>query len=105
MKSEPIPRAALGRLPHYLAVVRAHADDETISASYIARQLGYGEVLVRRDLNYICPDGRPKIGYPTASLLRSLEDTLGTHKIRPAVIVGAARSCGVGVGRFSMEVE
>ena len=70
-----------------------------VCASEIARTLRLGEVTVRRDLNSISFEGRPKIGYPRRALLYDLEEVLGVDKNTPAVIVGAGR-LGCALCRF-----
>ncbi|MBR1811758.1 MAG: redox-sensing transcriptional repressor Rex [Clostridia bacterium] len=91
MRKTNITKATLGRLPMYLKYILSCADDEMISASAVARGLGLGEVLVRRDLNHVCGEGRPKIGYPTKTLIVDIEAVLGAHKCVPAILVGAGK--------------
>ncbi len=91
MKNTNITRATLGRLPIYLEYIRSYASDGMISASAIARGLGLGEVMVRRDLSHVCGEGRPKIGYPTKTLINDIETVLGVHRCVPAIIVGAGK--------------
>ena len=86
-----IRRATLGRLPMYLQYILESVDTPTISASKIARDLGLGEVQVRKDLSMICDAGRPKIGYETDVLRSCIENILGTHELTPVVIIGAGR--------------
>ena len=86
-----IRRATLGRLPMYLQYILENVDSPTISASKIARDLGLGEVQVRKDLSMICDAGRPKVGYETEVLRKCIENILGTHDLTPVVIIGAGR--------------
>ncbi len=86
-----IRRATLGRLPMYLQYILENVDSPTISASKIARDLGLGEVQVRKDLSMICDAGRPKVGYETDILRGCIENILGTHDLTPVVIIGAGR--------------
>lgn len=86
-----IRRATLGRLPMYLQYILENVDSPTISASKIARDLGLGEVQVRKDLSMICDAGRPKVGYETDVLRTCIENILGTHELTPVVIIGAGR--------------
>ena len=48
-----ISSATLGRLPAYLHYLE-NVTSEHISAAAVARALGLGEVLVRKDLNLVC---------------------------------------------------
>ncbi|MDO5138700.1 MAG: redox-sensing transcriptional repressor Rex [Oscillospiraceae bacterium] len=86
-----IRRATLGRLPMYLQYILENVDSPTISASKIARDLGLGEVQVRKDLSMICDAGKPKVGYETDVLRGCIESILGTHDLTPVVIIGAGR--------------
>ncbi len=86
-------KATLGRLPAYLKYLKAL--DPTvygnISATIIAKDLGLGEVQVRKDLNAVSGAGRPKLGYKTAALIKRLEDVLGQNKVSEAIIIGAGK--------------
>ena len=90
MEKRSITRATLGRLPSYLEYLRS-GESPTVSAGSIAHALGYGEVLVRRDLNLVCSEGRPKIGYPRSALIADLETALNVSKNTPAIIVGTGK--------------
>ena len=59
-----ISKATLGRLPAYLHFLES-VTSEHISAPAIAKALGLGEVLVRKDLSLVCGKGKPKTGYAT----------------------------------------
>lgn len=91
MKNANVSKATLGRLPIYLEYIRTHISTEMTSAAEIARGLKLGEVQVRRDLNMICKEGRPKVGYPTNTLIFDLETALRQNECVPAVIVGAGK--------------
>ncbi|MCR4819053.1 MAG: redox-sensing transcriptional repressor Rex [Fretibacterium sp.] len=86
-----ITKATLSRLPLYLQYIRSSVREERTSASAIARALGLGEVLVRKDLSLVCEAGRPKLGYQTKTLSSALESILGVHQSVPAIIVGAGK--------------
>lgn len=92
-----IPNNSLQRLPVYLNYLRALPDlkeNGTISSGAIASALGYGEVLVRKDLAYTDCVGRPKVGYSRSELIAALEEYLCCNNKNNAVIVGAG-----GLGR------
>jgi len=91
VKNAIVSKATLGRLPIYLEYTRTHIATEMTSAAEIARGLKLGEVQVRRDLNMICKEGRPKVGYPTKTLIFDLETALRQNECVPAVIVGAGK--------------
>lgn len=91
MRENDISRATLGRVPEYLRFLRElPAGTETISAPIIARELGLGEVQVRKDLGALCGAGKPKIGYPVGELKASLEGFLRLGD-GSTVIVGAGK--------------
>ena len=85
-----ISKATLGRLPAYLNYLE-NITSENISAPAIARALGLGEVLVRKDLSLVCGKGKPKTGYETGALTASLKAALGVNKVTPALLVGAGK--------------
>ena len=94
--NKDIPNFSLQRLPVYLNYLRALPKDDNvfISSGAIAKALGYGEVLVRKDLAYTSCVGRPKIGYVREELITALEEFLCCDSQKNAVIVGVG-----GLGR------
>lgn len=91
MQNREISRATLGRIPSYLQYLKALPPQiQNISATTIAKELGLGEVQVRKDLGCISGAGKPKIGYNAAELVDSLETYL-SRKNGSAVIVGAGK--------------
>lgn len=92
MSAGCVPKATLGRLPVYLQYLRSvQGERPNVSATAIARALGYGEVQVRKDLGAVSGLGKPKTGYETAKLMEQLESYLGQKGCRQAVIVGAGK--------------
>ena len=74
MKTTDVSRAALGRIPVYLRFLESLPQDtETVSATVIAKELGFGEVQVRKDLGAICGSGKPRIGYTVSDLKKCLD--------------------------------
>ena len=91
MKTTDVSRAALGRIPVYLKFIESLPQDvETVSATTIAKALGFGEVQVRKDLGAICGSGKPRIGYTVSDLKASLECLIGSRNGK-TVIVGAGK--------------
>lgn len=89
MKSD-IPVTSLQRLPIYLNYLKAlGGGDDNISSGAIARALGMGEVLVRKDLAYTAAQGRTRVGYKREELISALEEYLGCNDRKNAVIFGA----------------
>ena len=93
MEKSGISKATLGRLPHYLQLLRELSVDDipNISATVIAKKLSLGEVQVRKDLNAVSGAGKPKVGYKTAELIKSIEAHLGQGDMTNAVLVGAGK--------------
>ena len=93
MDKTGISKATLGRLPHYLQLLRELSDDNvpSISATVIAKKLSLGEVLVRKDLSVVSGAGKPKVGYKTVDLIKSIEAHLGQGDMTNAVLVGAGK--------------
>jgi redox-sensing transcriptional repressor len=91
-KSE-MTKATLGRLPHYLQLLRELSPDDVpyISATVIAKKLSLGEVLLRKDLSVVSGAGKPKVGYKTVDLIKSIEAHLGQGDMTNAVLVGAGK--------------
>lgn len=91
MKTTDVSRAALGRIPVYLRFLESLPQDvETVSATTIAKALGFGEVQVRKDLGAICGSGKPRIGYTISNLKESLESLIDSRNGK-TVIVGAGK--------------
>ena len=79
----------LQRLPIYLNYLKTLEGDGFISSGAIARALGMGEVLVRKDLAYTSAQGRTRVGYKKSELIGALEEFLGCNDKKNAVLVGA----------------
>ena len=97
-----ITKATLGRLPRYHEYLRKifEEDVQMISATKIAKELSLGEVQVRKDLSVVCGKGKPKLGYRTFDLMKSIESCLGQSQLTSAVLVGAGK-----LGKALMEYD
>lgn len=111
MKTVPVPKATLGRLPLYLNFLRKLSPDKVpyISATTISKELKLGEVQVRKDLASISGAGKPRLGYSTEELILNLEDCLGYNELTDAVLVGAGKLGGAllqydGFERFGVKI-
>ena len=93
MCSLSVTKATLGRIPQYLKFLKELPSEsfKYVSATYIAKELELGEVQVRKDLNAISGEGKPKLGYVTEELIGKLEDCLGCNSVTSAVLVGAGK--------------
>lgn len=91
MGQKEISRATLGRIPVYLKYIEDRSESAAyISSTTIARELGLGEVQVRKDLSLLCGSGKPKVGYERKTLVKSLKAFLDAEN-GGAVIVGAGK--------------
>lgn len=92
MRSPEVSKATIGRLPSYLNYLKSVENTtENISATVIAKELGMGEVRVRKDLASVSGAGRPKTGYNVRELVETIEGYLHGDSHMIAVIVGAGK--------------
>lgn len=92
MRSPEVSKATIGRLPSYLNYLKSvEKTTENISATVIAKELGMGEVRVRKDLASVSGAGRPKTGYNVRELIETIESYLHGDSHMIAVIVGAGK--------------
>lgn len=77
METVKISRTLLKRLPVYLDHLKSlPGEDFNISATTIARELGLGHVLVRKDLAKISDEGRRRTGRSRMKLIQDIEGYL-----------------------------
>lgn len=80
MESVKISRTLLKRLPIYLNHLKnIPGEDGNISATSIARDLGMGHVLVRKDLAKVSVEGRCRTGRSRQRLIRDIEGYLASY--------------------------
>ena len=93
MSKYVISFAMMNRLPLYLDYLMALKEKgvQTVSATTLARDMGLGEVLVRKELSVISGNGRPRVGYRTSTLIKDFDSFLQVDKKTNAVIVGAGK--------------
>ena len=90
MRANP---AVIKRLSVYLQLLRQlPPETANISATVIAKSIGYGDVQVRKDLASVSGEGKPRTGYEVGNLIKSLEEYLGFNYPKKAIIVGKARN-------------
>ena len=111
MSIVPVSKATLGRLPLYLNFLKKLSPNKVpyISATTISKELNLGEVQVRKDLASISGEGKPRLGYATEELVKTLEDCLGYNELTGAVLVGAGKLGGAllqydGFERFGVRI-
>ena len=91
LEQNKLSKATLGRVPAYLGFIKGlDKSVVNISATMIAKQLGFGEVQVRKDLGAISATGKPRVGYMRDELTARLEELLEVQDGN-AVIIGAGR--------------
>ena len=89
METNKISNNMLERVPLYLNYIKSLPRDvKNISATKIANALGFGEVLVRKDLAKVSGEGRCKLGYPCEKLICDIEEFLDIKSKMDAVLVG-----------------
>ncbi|MFA6661638.1 MAG: redox-sensing transcriptional repressor Rex [Bacilli bacterium] len=84
----------LKRLPLYLKYLESKQSEgiEYISMPAIAKDLEYGQVLVKKDLtSVISESGKPKIGHKVDFLIDEIKEFLGYNDCSKAVLVGAGQ--------------
>ena len=91
MEPVVISKKLLKRLPMYLAHLRSLPEESNVSATAMARVLGLGEVMVRKDLAKISETGRRRTGRSRERLIRDIEEYLALTAETPTVIVGAGK--------------
>lgn len=93
MRKKIIPKAIIERVPLYLNYLDKLIEKnvEMISSKTISVDLGLGEVQVRKDLNIISGNGKPKVGYKTIDLRKDLESLIRENEKTNVVIVGAGK--------------
>lgn len=87
----------LQRYPIYLKFFKELAEQgvENISSPRIAKELGYSEEQIRKDLQAVCDEpGRPKKGRDLHKLIETLEGFLGYRDSTTAVIIGCGHLGG-----------
>lgn len=92
-----VSKPTLRRLPVYLNYLKTQsaAGKTNISATAVATALGLNEVQVRKDLSAASKSGgRPKTGYCIAKLTADLEEFLGYHNTKEAILVGVGQLGG-----------
>lgn len=92
MKTTKVSKNLLKRLPVYLRYIKSLPEHtENISATRVAKDLGLGDVMVRKDLAKISDGGRRKLGYNRELLIRDIETFLDVNSTTDAIVVGAGK--------------
>lgn len=93
MEKSSISKPTLQRLPVYLNYLQTLPESVKLtSATQIALALGLNEVQVRKDLSVASQNGgKPRTGYEIEQLIADLEDFLGYHHPKEAVLIGVGK--------------
>lgn len=94
MVHKPISAQTYRRMPGYYNLILdlKKQGEKRVSAPVIARELGYHEVQVRKDLAAVSDmPGKPRMGFEIEELLRCIGEVLGFHNQTDAVLVGVGR--------------
>ena len=92
METPIVSKKLLKRLPvylHYIKTLPEHT--ENISATRMAKDLGLGDVMVRKDLAKVSNGGRRKLGYVREDLIVDIEKFLDFNSTTDAIVIGAGK--------------
>ena len=92
METPIVSKKLLKRLPvylHYIKTLPEHT--KNISATRMAKDLGLGDVLVRKDLAKVSNGGRRKLGYVREDLIVDIEKFLDFNSTTDAIVIGAGK--------------
>src|SRR5580698_7179493 len=86
-----IPEATIARLPVYLRVLYAFAEQDipTVSSEELAAAAGVNSAKLRKDLSHLGSYGTRGVGYDVEYLVYQVSRELGLTQDWPVVIVGA----------------
>ncbi len=86
-----VPEPSLRRMPCYLAYLKLakRRNQEYVSSTHIARDMGVDPTQVTKDLSYTSIVGKTRVGYEVNTLIDVLEDFLGFRSLDKAYLFGA----------------
>ena len=89
--SQGIPEATVARLPIYLRVLYAFAEQDipTVSSEELAAAAGVNSAKLRKDLSHLGSYGTRGVGYDVEYLVYQVSRALGLTQRWPVVIIGA----------------
>lgn len=93
MNEKKIPKSVIERIPLYADYLNKLIKNniEMISSTTISQEIGLGEVQVRKDLNLISGNGKPKVGYQISELKSDIEKIIHQNKFTNVIIIGAGK--------------
>lgn len=88
-----MPKSVIERIPLYLTYLKKIESQNVklVSSKSIAEELELGEIQVRKDLNLISGNGKPKLGHNTIELINDIEQLIFKNKQINVVIIGAGK--------------
>ena len=92
-KPDRMPDALVRRLPaYYRQLTELEQEGVTgISSFKLAEHMGLTDSQIRHDLNSFGGFGRRGLGYPVATLKKSIGDIMDINREHPMIIIGAGR--------------
>src|SRR6201982_1622747 len=89
--SQGIPEATIARLPVYLRVLYAFAEQDIppVSSEELAAAAGVNSAKLRKDLSHLGSYGTRGVGYDVEYLVYQVSRELGLTQDWPVIIVGA----------------
>jgi redox-sensing transcriptional repressor len=97
MRSNPLPRPVVERLPRYYHFLHRLVEEEgecAVSSRTLAEIMGVDDTLVRRDLAAIGVKGQPKVGFHAEEVMATIRRVLGFDLPKRGLIAGAGRLGG-----------
>ena len=92
METNKVSKKLLERLPVYLNYLKRLPDTvENVSATVMAKDLGLGNVQVRKDLAKVSDTGRRRTGRLRTQLIQDIEEYLNFVTETGAILVGAGK--------------
>lgn len=81
---------SIRRMPSYLRILKdlVATDQKTVSATLLAKALGFEPIVVRKDFDPLPITGKSGVGYDIHELIKAIEDHLGWNNITDAFLVG-----------------
>lgn len=81
---------SIRRMPAYLRILKdlVTANQKTVSATLLAKALGFEPIVVRKDFDPLPVTGKSGVGYDIYELIKAIEDHLGWNNITDAFLVG-----------------
>ena len=81
---------SIRRMPSYLRILKdlAGTTQKTVSATLLAKTLGFEPIVVRKDFDPLPITGKSGVGYDIHELIKAIEDHLGWNNVTDSFLVG-----------------